>query len=70
MSGPLVTWRETMSVACPGGSMDLLARVGLVEVELLKIDDVSHVWAGSPSCVSCQTGPFWPLGLLVLGLGI
>jgi len=59
-----------MSVACLGGSMDLLARVGLVEVELLRIDDVSRVWAGSSSCVSCQTGPFCPLGLLVLGLGI
>ena len=34
------------------------------------IDDVSCAWAASPPLVWLLNGPFWPLGLLVLGLGI
>ena len=37
---------------------------------MLRIDDVSRMWAESPSHVQLPSGPFWPLGLLVLGLGI
>ena len=39
-------------------------------MELLRIDDVSRMWAESPSHVQLPSGPFWPLGLLVLGPGI
>ena len=35
-----------------------------------QIHDVSHEWAEFPSHVQLPSGPFWPLGLLVLGLGI
>ena len=34
------------------------------------IDDVSCAWAASPPLVWLPNGPFWHLGLLVLGLGI
>ena len=37
---------------------------------MLRIDDVSRMWAESPSHMQLPSGPFWPLGLLVLGLGI
>ena len=37
---------------------------------MLRIDDVSRMWAESPSHVQLPSGPFWPLGLLVLGPGI
>ena len=37
---------------------------------MLRIDDVSRMWAESPSHVQLPNGPFWPLGLLVLGPGI
>ena len=36
-------------------------------VELLWIDDVSRLWAEIPSHVQLPSGPYWPLGLLVLG---
>ena len=39
-------------------------------MELLWIDDVSRVWVEFPSHVQLPSGPFWPLGLLVLGPGI
>ena len=31
---------------------------------------MSRVWAEFPSHVQLPSGPFWPLGLLVLGPGI
>ena len=37
---------------------------------MLRIDDVSRMWAESPSHVQLPSGPLWPLGLLVLGPGI
>ena len=37
---------------------------------MLWIDDVSRVWAEFPSHVQLPSVPLWPLGLLVLGLGI
>ena len=37
---------------------------------MLRIDDVSRMWAESPSHMQLPSGPFWPLGLLVLGPGI
>ena len=38
---------------------------------LPRIDDVLPcLWAASLSHVQLPSGPFWPLGLLVLGLGI
>ena len=35
-----------------------------------QIHDMSRVWAEFPSHVQLPSGPFWPLGLLVLGPGI
>ena len=37
---------------------------------MLRIDDVSCMWVESPSHVQLPSGPFWLLGLLVLGPGI
>ena len=37
---------------------------------MLRIDDVSHMWAEYSSYVHLPSGSFWPLGLLVLGPGI
>ena len=39
-----------------------------MEKVLPRIDDMSPcLWAASPSHVQLPGGPFWPLGLLVLG---
>ena len=37
---------------------------------MLRIDDMSRMWAEFPSHVHLPSGPFWLLGLLVLGPGI
>ena len=37
---------------------------------LPRINDVSRMWVEFPSHMQLPSGPFWPLGLLVLGPGI
>ena len=59
------------SVLVLWGPIDPHEHVLFVEKLLPQIDDVSPcLWAASLSHVQLPSGPFWPLGLLVLGPGI
>ena len=50
--------------------MDPRERARFVEKVLPRIDNVSPcLWAASLSHVQLPSGPFWPMGLLVLGPG-
>ena len=60
------SWLVLSRFGSSGGPVDPRECVWFIKKVSPRIDDVSFSWAVSPSLVWLPSGPFWPLGLLVL----
>jgi len=63
------SWLVLSQFGSSSGPVDPRECVWFVEKVSPRIDDMSFSWAMSPSLVWLPSGPFWPLGLLVLDQG-